>query len=118
MAEKDPKKDVHIAAVVAYYHRFEGPPAQRKDAINKEDLQEAMRLAGRPRFRNPLTTLNNAHILGLLDRGAEKATFTLNSVGENLVAMTLPGTGNSSPGRKKARKVVGKRAITKKIKKA
>jgi hypothetical protein len=118
IAEKDPKKDVQVAAVVAYYHRFEAPPSERKDAINKEDLQEAMRLAGRPRFKNPLQTLANAHILGLLDRGSEKATFTLNSVGENLVAMTLPGSGNSSPGPKKAKKVAAKKALTKKATRA
>jgi hypothetical protein len=31
-----------------------------------------------------------------LDRGLEKGTFTINSVGENLVAMTLPGDGTTS----------------------
>lgn|SRR5689334_14496287 len=116
VAEKDPKRDVHVAAVVAYYYRFEALPAERKDAINKDDLQEAMRLAGRPRFRNPLQTLSNAHIVGLLDRGAEKATFTLNSVGENLVAMTLPGTGNTAVRPKKAKKFVAKKTGTKKVK--
>jgi hypothetical protein len=114
IAEKDPKKDVQVAAAVAYYYRFEAPPAERKDAINKEDLQEAMRLAGRPRFKNPLQTLSNAHIVGLLDRGPEKATFTLNSVGENLVAMTLPGTGNTVPRPKKAKKGAAKKGLTKK----
>ena len=116
MSEKDPKKAVHVAAVVAYYHKFEAPPSERKDAINKDDLQEAMRLAGRPRYRKPLQTLANAHILGLLDRGSEKATFTLNSVGENLVAMTLPGTGKSSPRPK--RKVAAKKALTTKATRA
>jgi hypothetical protein len=118
ITEKDPKKDVQVAAVVAYYYRFEAPPAERKDAINKEDLQEAMRLAGRQRFSNPLQTLANAHIVGLLDRGSEKATFTLNSVGENLVAMTLPGTGIKELRRKKAKKAAVKKVLTKKAKRA
>ena len=104
--------------MVAYYYRFEAPPAERKDAINKEDLQEAMRLAGRQRFNNPLQTLANAHIVGLLDRGSEKATFTLNSVGENLVAMTLPGTGNTVPRPKRAKKGAMRRVPTKKAKRA
>ncbi len=116
IAEKDPKKDVQVAAAVAYYYRFEAPPAERKDAINKEDLQEAMRLAGRPRFNKPLQTLANAHIVGLLDRGSEKATFTLNSVGENLVAMTLPGTGNAVSRPKRAKKGAVKKALTKRAK--
>jgi hypothetical protein len=118
LTEKDPKKDVHVAAVVAYYHRFEAPPAERKDAINKDDLQEAMRLAGRPRFKNPGQALNNAHILGLLDRGSEKGAYALNSVGENLVAMTLPGTGNSLPGRKKAKRVGSRKVPASQAKRA
>jgi hypothetical protein len=97
---------VQFAAAVAYFYRFEAPPAERKDVINKEDLQEATRKAGRERFANPLKTLANAHQIGLLDKGSEKATFTINSVGENLVAMTLPGEGSSSvkPAKKRAAK--------------
>ena len=88
--------DVQFAAAVAYYYRFEAPQAKRKDAINKDDLQEATRKATRDRFGNPLKTLQNAHQLGRLDKGSEKATFTINSVGENLVAMTLPGDSTNS----------------------
>jgi hypothetical protein len=93
IAEKKPRNDVQYAAAVAYYYRFEAPEAEKKDAINKDDLQESTRKAGRDRFGNPLQMLNNAHKLGLLDRGSEKATFVINSVGENLVAMTLPDGG-------------------------
>ena len=114
VAEKSPRSDVQFAATVAYYYRFEAPQAERKDAINKDDLQEAARKAGRERFKDPLQTLHNAHTLGLLDKGEEKATFSINSVGENLVAMTLPGDGtakNSKPPKKKAaKKTANKRA--------
>src|SRR5262249_54251804 len=96
IAAKNPAKDVQFAAVVAYYYRFEAPPAERKDAINQTDLQEAARKAGRQRFGRPIQTLNNAHKLGLLDKGSERGTFTINSVGENLVAMTLPGDGTTN----------------------
>jgi hypothetical protein len=110
MADKKPRNDVQYAAAVAYYHRFEAPPAERKEAINKEDLQEATRRSGRDRFGNPLQTLNNAHTLGLLDRGAEKGTFVINSVGENLVAMTLPdGGAPKKPPKKKTVKKVAKK---------
>jgi hypothetical protein len=125
IATKRPRKDVQFAAAVAYYYRFEAPPAERKDAINKDDLQEATRRAGRERFGNPLQTLNNAHTLGLLDRGSDKGTFAINSVGENLVAMTLPGDGTTSPktqGKKRATKktpkVATKKATAKKTKRA
>jgi hypothetical protein len=105
IAEKKPRNDVQFAAAVAYYYRFEAPLADRKEAIDKEDLQQAARKAGRERFTNPRTTLFNAHTLGLLDKGAEKATFTINSVGENLIAMTLPdGSAGGKPGKKKKKK--------------
>jgi hypothetical protein len=116
IAAKKPNKDIQFAAAVAYYYRFEAAPAERKDAIDKDDLQEATRRAGRERFGNPSATLNNAHKLGLLDRGSEKGTFTINSVGENLVAMTLPGNGSMNSktqgGRRTSRKP--KRAVTRK----
>jgi hypothetical protein len=93
---KSPKSDVQFAATVAYYFQFEAPQADRKKAITKDDLQEACRKAGRERLVNPGQTLRNAHTLGLLDKGEESGTFSVNTVGENLVAMTLPGDGSSS----------------------
>lgn len=116
IAEKKPRNDVQFAAAVAYYYRFEAQPADRKDAIDKEDLQEAARKAGRERFASPIATLFNAHKLGLLDKGAEKATFAINSVGENLIAMTLPdGSADAKPGKKKKKK---KTAVRRALKKA
>jgi hypothetical protein len=87
---KNPKSDVQFVTVVAYYYRFEAPAETRKDPIDAEVLQEAARLTGRRRPRHPLMTLNNARTLGYLDR-SERGKFRINSVGENLVAMTLPG---------------------------
>lgn len=101
---KQPRSDVQFAATVAYYLRFEAPPAERKESIDKDDLQEACRKAKRDRLKNPYQTLVNAHTLGLLDKGSEKATFVLNTVGENLVAMTLPGDGKTAPKPSKPRK--------------
>jgi hypothetical protein len=122
IATKNPNKDVQFAATVAFYYRFEAPLAERKDAIDKDDLQEATRKAGRQRFRDPLNTLNNAHQLGLLDRGSEKGTFTINSVGENLVAMTLPGNGPTNSKtqvrRRTSKKPLAKKATGKRKKKA
>jgi hypothetical protein len=113
--EKKPRNDVQFAAAVAYYYRFESPQSERKETINKEDLQEAARKAKRERFTNPLQTLNNAHNLGLLDRGSEKATFCINSVGENLVAMTLPdGAAPAKASKKKTGRATAKKAAAKK----
>lgn len=113
---KNPKSDVQFAATVAYFHRFEAPPDQRRNEIDAAVLQDACRLAGRTRLKNPLKTLHNAKNLGLLDSGSEKGRFSINTVGENLVAMTLPGQADASAkGRKpKKPKKPAKKSIRKK----
>lgn len=89
--DKSPKSDVQFAATVAYFYRFESPLEQRKNEIDAAILQDACRLTGRARLKHPSMTLNNAKNLGLVDSGTEAGKFTINTVGENLVAMTLPG---------------------------
>jgi hypothetical protein len=89
IASKSPKSDQQFAAAVAYFHRFEAPVAERRNSIDAKLLQEATRLVGRNRFSDPLNTLNNAKKAGYLDSLAP-GEFAINSVGENLVAMTLP----------------------------
>jgi hypothetical protein len=101
---KKPRNDVQYAAAVAYYYRFEASPAEKKDAITGDDLQASTRLSGHDRFKSPVQTLNNAHNLGLLDRGQERGTFVINTVGENLVAMTLPDGAPPKKAAKKAKK--------------
>ena len=91
VASKAPKSDVQFAATVAYFYRFEAPSDNRSETIDGDSLQEAARLAGRSRLGNPRSTLNNAKNLGYLD-GESRGKFSINSVGENLVAMTLPGS--------------------------
>jgi hypothetical protein len=99
VAEKEPSSDNQFAATVAYYYRFEAPDAERKDAITRDDLQDACRKAGRARLTNPSQTLINAFKGGLIDK-PERGLYAINSVGENLVAMTLPGKASASPGPK------------------
>jgi hypothetical protein len=90
MSAKQPKSDNQFAAAVAYYYRFETQPSDRKDSIDAQVLQDATRLSGRRRIVDPGKTLRNAAAQGYLDQ-AERGLFIINSVGENLVAMTLPG---------------------------
>lgn len=90
LTEKYPKSDNQLAAAVAYYHMFEAPANQRKSFITKDDLQEATRQGHFDRLKRPDQTLVNAHHAGILDKGTEKGTYSINSVGENLVAMTMP----------------------------
>lgn len=108
VAAKAPATDIHFATAVAYYYRFEAPESERKEGVNADDLQEACRTAGRSRLQNPGQTLRNAHRDGLLDR-SDRGTFSINAVGENLVAMTLPSGAGNAPARPAAkRKKAGK----------
>lgn len=99
---KKPTSDTQFAATIAYYYRFEAPPELRKDSIGASDLQEACRQVGRSRIRYPVQTLVNAHGQGLLDRG-EPGAYSINTVGENLVAVALPSDGTSL-GKKREKK--------------
>jgi hypothetical protein len=108
VAAKKPKSDIQFATTVAYYYRFESPPATRQISINGEVLQEAARLAGRARLANPRNTLNNAKGQGYLDSDSP-GSFSINSVGENLVAMTLPGNSDAGVKAKKKAKAKNKK---------
>jgi hypothetical protein len=110
VAEKKPKNDVQFAATVAYYYRFVAPKEQRKSEITSNDLQDASRLVGHERFKHPGQTLRNAHTLGLLNKGGESGSFAINSVGENLVDVTLPGGGTGVSRTKKKKKRTKKSA--------
>lgn len=109
IATKAPKSDQQFAAAVAYYYRFEAPPAERRESIDGDLLQEATRLSGRSRLSSPRNTLNNAKGAGYLDSTAP-GVFTINSVGENLVAMTLPGGGEATARHTKKQKAKKKKA--------
>jgi hypothetical protein len=102
-AAKAPKTDQQFAAVVAYFYRFEAPESERKEAIDRETLTEAARLAGRRRPRDATFTLNNAKNSGYLD-SVGSGQFRINSVGENLVAMALPSDNADDSTAKRTRK--------------
>lgn len=95
--QKAPRTDLQLATTIAYYYRFEAPEAERRDEFDATFLREACRLAGRPgTLTKPLLTLHNAVRGGFLDKGSTRGTFTINSVGENLVGMLLPGNGEQA----------------------
>lgn len=100
--EKNPLSDMHFATVVAYFHRFIA--VEKKEIIGAEDLQEATRLAGRPRLQNPGQTLLNALASGLLDK-VGRGQYRVNTVGENLVALVLPGVSKANPAKTRKPKV-------------
>ncbi len=110
--DRAPRSDVHFAATVAYYHQFKAPENQRKDSITKEDLVEACRQVDRKRPKVPAQVLVNAYHDGLFDRGG-KGHYKLNSVGENLVAMALPGESEAAKSTRRP-KASGRKGIGKK----
>jgi hypothetical protein len=112
-AAKAPKSDQQFAAVVAYFYRFEAPEPQKKESIAAEDLTEAARLAGRRRPKNASFTLNNAKNAGYLDI-AERGRYRISTVGENLVAVTLPGTDTAKASNRKTAKKKPTRQTSKK----
>lgn len=114
-AAKAPQSDQQFAAVVAYYYQFEAKPSERKDVIDVETMKEATRLAGREHPPKWSTTLNNAKNAGYLT-AVGRGSFKLSSVGENLVAITLPGTvwGGGSNGGGSGKKTAKKKATAKK----
>ena len=99
---KKPSSDMQFVTAVAYYYAFEAPEAQRKDSVESADVQDACRQLGRERLQNPGQTLRNACFNGLLDKAGDRGAYKINTVGENLIAVTLPGGGTSvSPPKKK-----------------
>lgn len=112
---KAPKSDRQFSAVVAYFYQFEARPEERKDTINGDTMKEAARLAGWPQVTRWNMTLTNAKNAGYLDAVGD-GYFKLSSVGENLVAITLPGNGTprasipaSKVSKRKAPKKVAKK---------
>jgi hypothetical protein len=93
VASKAPKTDIEFAATIAYYYRFVAPAP--REHIGKAELVEACRAVNWPRPSRPDATLHHAFTAGVLD-SPKRGEFAINAVGENLVAMTLPG-GNGSP---------------------
>lgn len=100
--QKNPRSDVQFVTAVAHFYRFEAPEEQRRATIDAAFTREATRLANWERLAKPLKTLNNAVNRGYLDRQA-RGQFAISTVGENLVARTLPG-GNDAAAKKKTTK--------------
>jgi len=110
--QKSPQSDTHFATAVAYFYKFQAADNEKKEFITSDDLQEACRKADRSRMPKPIITLGNAHRDGLLDKGSERGTYVINTVGENLVAMALPtssNTANIKRGSKGKRKAASKK---------
>jgi hypothetical protein len=108
---KAPRSDQQFATVVAYFYRFEAPPEHRKETINAEVLSDAARLVVRKRPTR--FALTNAKNQGYLD-SAGAGEYRINTVGENLVAITLPVAGGEKASRKPRKSAAKKKSSKKK----
>lgn len=102
VTQKSPSTDKQLATTIAYYYALVAPVDQRKDSISAKDLRQSCRLVyGTSRLKNPAQTLVNAHNAGLLDKTGKHGFYKINTVGENLVALTLPSVAKGSRPMKK-----------------
>ncbi len=109
-AAKEPKSDQQFAAVAAYFYRFEAAESARKDTIDAKTVREAARLAGRRQAKNWAFTLTNAKNSGYLD-SAGAGQYRINSVGENLVAIGLPGDESETSAKRRSTRKVKKNTV-------
>jgi hypothetical protein len=110
---KKPRTGIQFVTAVAHYFKFEATENERRETIDADFAQEATRLADWDRLTDPLSTLNNAVAKGYLNR-ASPGQFTINTVGENLVARSLPNDDaepkkRATPSRSSKRKSAKKR---------
>jgi len=113
--EKRPRSDAHFATAVAYYYGFEAPATQRSASITAAGLRQAARDVDRERFPKPAVTLNNAKKQGYLE-AVRRGQFAVTTVGENLVAMTLPTDATRGAPAKAGRRTKRKPAPRRKLK--
>jgi len=98
--EKNPNSANQLVAAVAYYFKFEAPVAEKKTSITADDVMEACRKGNRERPKHPNQILINASAFGLIDK-VGTGTYEINSVGENLVAVSMPTSGHGNSGSRK-----------------
>ncbi len=111
--EKDPKSDVQMAALVAYYLAKLAPADLRKESIMSADITTYFDQAAYPLPNEARMTLVNAKNAGYLD-SAGRGQYKLNPVGHNLVAHNLPKSGGGDAPQRRRRKKVSKKPGKKK----
>ncbi len=114
---KNPTSDNQTATVIAYYYRFAAPDNEKRETINSEILTNSIRMIGGAQPTRPGQTLTNAKNQGYLDL-VGTGEYRINSVGENLVTMTLGANGGAEATVVKRRRPAGKKVAKKAAKAA
>jgi hypothetical protein len=116
--EKQPRNQIEMAALVAYYVSNVLPAAERRDTIAATDITKYFGQAGYQSTTPARMTLFNAKTAGYLD-ASSTGKYKLNPVGYNLVTAGLPADGVASKrrspyGRRKTRKKAAAKTTRKK----
>lgn len=113
--EKQPKSANEMAAVVGYYLAEVAPEPERKVELGTADIEKYFKQAQQRLPEAPGKTLPNAMAAGYFD-SVGRGLYSLNPVGHNLVAHSLPRASSSAPPRKRqsrAKKKTGGKSKTK-----
>lgn len=87
--EKQPKSDIEMCVLTAYYLAEMAPEEVRKPSISKRDIDTYFKIAGFKLPTNSRYTLQNSKNAGYLD-SLGSGEFKLNAIGYNLIAHNLP----------------------------
>jgi hypothetical protein len=97
---KQPSSANEMAALIAFYLSEVVPEAERKTAVEQEDMTKYFKQAGFPLPKAPQVLLTNAKNAGYFD-AVGSGKYRLNAVGYNLVAHNLPRTQEKPVPKKK-----------------
>lgn len=87
--QKEPRSAIEMATLVAFYLSEIAPESERKDDIDRRDVQTYFKQAAFRMPRDANQTLVNAKNAGYLD-AAGPGRYRLNAVGYNVIAHGLP----------------------------
>ena len=93
--QRDPRSDVQMAVVVAYYLAELAPEGCKKDTITTADVLKYFKQAGYELPAQPKDTLPHAKTAGYLE-SAGHGEYRLTPVGHNLVAHNLPNSASEA----------------------
>jgi hypothetical protein len=110
--DKQPKSDVEMAVLVAYYLAEALPEGSRQSFITAADVNKYFKQAGHKLPQQAGQTLRNAKHAGYLDSG-ERGRFVINPVGHNLVVHGLPRSEPTRSPSRRTRRPAKKKAKSK-----
>lgn len=101
--EKNPKSNIEMVAVMAYYLNEVAPPHERKESVSAGDIETYFKQAYYKIPKVPTQTLVDAKNAGYFESPSH-GQYRLNPVGHNLVVHSLPRSSVESTRRNRKSK--------------